>query len=56
MDVKYLKNIISCPFLVKDEVVRGTLFVLAFGSGNKSLYFFIDTIDDDMYLQAGNLV
>ena len=44
------------PFLVMDEVVWGALLVLAFGSGNISLYYSIDTIDSDMYLQAGNLV
>ena len=43
-------------FLVMDEVVWGALLVLAFGSGNISLYYSIDTIDSDMYLQAGNLV
>jgi hypothetical protein len=41
-------------FLVMDEVVRGALLVPAFGAGNKSLYYFIDTVDSDMYLQAGN--
>ena len=37
-----------------DEVVRGALLAPAFGSENKSLYYFIDTIDSDMYLRAGN--
>ncbi len=41
-------------FLFLDEVVWGALLAPAFGSGNKSLYYFIDTIDSDMYLRAGN--
>lgn len=37
-----------------DEVIRGALLAPAFGSGNKSLHYFIDTVDSDMYLRAGN--
>ena len=37
-----------------DEVIRGALLAPAFGSGNKSLHYWIDTVDSDMYLRAGN--
>lgn len=41
-------------FLLMDEVVRGALLAPAFGSGKKQLHYFMDTIDGDMYLRAGN--
>ena len=43
-------------FLLMDEVVRGALLAPAFGSENSGrlLYYFIDTVDGDMYLRAGN--
>ena len=33
-----------------DEVVRGALLAPAFGSDEKPLYYFMDTINGDMYL------
>lgn len=44
----------SLSFLLMDEVVRGALLAPAFGSGNRRLYYFIDTVDSDIYLRAGN--
>lgn len=44
----------SASFLLMDKVVRGALLAPAFGSGNRLLYYFMDTIDSDMYLWAGN--
>jgi len=41
-------------FLLMDEVVRGALLAPAFGSEEKWLHYFMDTIDGDMYLRAGN--
>jgi hypothetical protein len=51
---KVLEEDKNSTFLIMDEVVRGALLVPAFGSGNKFLFYFIDTIDSDMYLRAGN--
>ncbi|PPQ87069.1 hypothetical protein CVT25_000049 [Psilocybe cyanescens] len=45
----------ACPsFLLMDEVVRGALLAPAFGSGENALYYFMDIVDGDMYLRAGN--
>jgi len=50
---KVLEEELSC-FLLMDEVVRGAVLAPAFGSGKARLYYFIDTVDGDMYLRAGN--
>jgi hypothetical protein len=51
---KVLEEDKSSSFLLMDEVVRGALLAPAFGSENRLLYYFIDTVDSDMYLRAGN--
>ena len=51
---KVLEEAELSSFLLMDEVVRGALLAPAFGSKQKRLHYFIDTVDGDMYLRAGN--
>ncbi len=52
---KVLEEAKFSSFLLMDEVVRGALLAPAFGSKQKRLHYFIDSVGDgDMYLRAGN--